>query len=312
MNEETVSTEAGTAVGKRSVSEWMRSPPVLGLMIVLMMFCEKMLAHSYTAITIYVLPAPWKFIIPGIIGAGGVWMIIRGMGKDEVKGTLMGYFGMVMVWMSWFESGLPLIAHPANIPPVIPADGNFMAGLLGEHVITQASGIYCVTALFFLMLNKDVRCRMLLWIRRSVGLKDAVGKPTQAYRPSVARVAAFEYFFVTWFMYVLMLVIVDPRIFGLHHPVTYTLSALVCFWGFYLIYKSSKQREVGLAVRYGIGAAGVAWFIPETAAFYEVFEEFYLRMDQYPMTMLCILVFYIVCFRVLWTTPINPKTQRSF
>ncbi len=289
----------------------LRKPPVLGLMIIAMMFCEKMLAHTYTALTIYVLPSPWKFIVPGVIGLIGLILILRGMGKDEVKGTLMGYIGMVLVWMSWFESGLPMIAHRANIPAVIPEDGNVMAGLLGEHIILQASGIYCVMALFFIMLNKDVRCRMLLWIKRNIGLAEKVGKPTQGYRPNVARVAAFEYFFVTWFMYVLMLLIVDPRSFGLQHPVTIGLSLLVCAWGVYLIYKSSKQREVGLAVRYGIGAAGVAWFIPETLAFYELFHEFYLRVDQYPISMLIIFIVYVVSFRVLWTTPINSKTQRS-
>ena len=306
MND-TIATPASAS----SLVQLLRKPPVLGVMIILFMFCEKMLAHSYTAVTIYVLPTPWKIVIPAIVGLLGLCIILKGMGKDEVKGSLMGYLGMMMVWMSWFESGLPLIVHPANIPPVIPADGNVMAGLLGEHIVLEASFIFCLMALFFIMLNKDVRCRMLVWIKRRVGLAETIGKPTQGYRPNVSRVAAFEYFFVTWFMYGLMLLIVDPRLFGLHHPVTYFLSALVCTWGFYLIYRSTKVREVGLAVRYGIGAAGVAWFIPETAAFYGVFHEFYLRMDQYPITMLLILVFYIVVFRILWTTPINPKTQRS-
>ncbi len=294
-----------------SLLNQLRSPPLLGLMIIVLMFCEKMLAHTYTAITIYVLPAPYKYIVPAIIGLFGVILIIRGMGKDEVKGTLMGYFGMVMVWMSWFESGMPLIAGPANIPPVIPADGNYMAGLLGEHIILQASFIFCLTALFFTMLNKEVRCRMLLWVKRRTGLDKTIGAPTPGYRPNVSRVAAFEYFFVTWFMYGLMLLIVDPRSFGLHHPVTYFLSALVCLWGIYLIYKCSQQREVGYAIRYGIGAAGVSWFIPETAAFYEVFNEFYLRVDQYPVPMLIIFILYITIFRILWKTPINPKTQQS-
>ncbi len=95
------------------------------------------------------------------------------------------------------------------------------------------------------MLNKDVRCRMLLWIRRRIGLGDTIGKPTQGYRPNVSRVAAFEYFFVTWFMYVLMITIIDPRLFGLHHPVTYTLSTLVCAWGLYLLYKCTQTAGSG-------------------------------------------------------------------
>ena len=292
------------------LSSRLRKPPYLGLLIIVMMFCEKMLAHTYTAITIYVLPEPWKWIVPVFMGAVGVWLILRGMGKDEVKGSLLGYSGAVLIWMSWFESGLPMIAHFAEIPNQIPENGNVMAGLLGEHVLIQASGIFCVISLFFIMLNKDVRCRMLIWIRRRLGLS-VIGKPTPAYRPNVSRVAAFEYFYVTWFMYVLMILIIDPRIFGLHHPVTYTLSALVVAWGLYLIVKCRQQREVGMAVRYGIGAAGVAWFIPETLAFYQILYEFYLRVDLHPFPMLIVLIVFVLIFRLLWKTPINEKTQRS-
>ena len=289
----------------------LRKPPVLGCLIVIMMLCEKMLAHTYTAINIYVLPEPWKWVVPAIVGAIGLWLVLRGMGKDEVKGSLLGCLGAVLIWMSWFESGLPLLAHTAQIPPAIPEDGNVMAGLLGEHIFLQMSGVFCVISLFFIMLNKDVRCRMLIWIRRRIGLAETLGKPTQGYRPNVSRVAAFEYFFVTWFMYVLMITIIDPRIFGLHHPVTYTLSALVCAWGLYLLYKCTQQREVGLSIRHGIGAVGVAWFIPETLAFYEVLYEFYLRADLHPIAMSVVTIIYITCIVVLYKTPINDKTGRS-
>jgi hypothetical protein len=289
----------------------LRRAPMLGILVVTMMFCEKMLAHTYTAITIYVLPSPWKYLVPGAIGAFGVYLVLRGMGRDEVKGSLLGYLGAVLIWMSWFESGNPLLARRAQIPAAIPADGNVMAGLLGEHVFLQMSGLFCVMIMFFLMLNKDVRCRMLLWIRRRLGMAGVVGKPTQAYRPNVARVAAFEYFCVTWFMYALMITIIDPRIFGLHHPATYTLSALVSLWGLYLLYKSTQQREAGLAIRYGIGAVGVAWFIPETFAFYDMLYEFYLRADLHPVAMTAVLLLYVASFRVLWTTPIDPHTGRA-
>ena len=289
----------------------LRKAPLLGCMIVIMMICEKMLAHTYTAITIYVLPEPWKWVVPFLVGCIGVWLILRGMGKDEVKGSLFGYLGAVLIWMSWFESGMPLLAHAAQIPSAIPADGNVMAGLLGEHIFLQMSGIFCIVSLFFITLNKDVRCRMLLWIRRALRLTTVTGKPTQGYRPNVSRVAAFEYFFVTWFMYVLMITIIDPRIFGLYHPVTYTLSALVCAWGLYLLYKCTQQREVGLAIRYGIGAVGVAWFIPETLAFYGILYEFYLRVDLHPIPMAIVALTYIACIRVIYKTPIDEKTGRS-
>jgi hypothetical protein len=299
-------TEPQTAVRYGAL----RKPPVLGLMLLVLMLCEKMLAHTYTVITIYVLPEPWKYWVPFIIGCLGVWLVIRGMGKDEVKGSIQGYIGAVLIWMSWFESGLPLLAHYNEVPMFLPEQGNKMAGLMGEHVILQASGIFCIVSLFFIMLNKDVRCRMLLWIRRALRL-EVVGKPTKAYRPNVARVAAIEYIYVTWFMYVVTLVLVDPRLFGLYHPVTYTLSALIMLWGVYLGYKLTRQREVGLSIRYGIGAVGVLWFVPEVLALYEVFYEFYIYVDKHPIAMSLVLAIFLFILRVLWLTPVSETTGRS-
>ena len=286
-------------------------PPVLGVMIILLFMCEKMLAHTYTGITIYVLPAPWKYIVPGLFGLFGIYMIIRGLKKDEVKGTILGWGGAVLVWMSWFESGLHMLAGYNNIDMVLPEEGNMMAGLLGEHIILQASGLFCIVALFFVMLNKDVRCRMLLWIRRRIGLGTSIGVPAPGNRPNVARVAAFEYIFVTWFMYVLMLVIVDPRLNGLYHPVTYTLNVVVSAWGLYLMWLLTKQRETGFAMRYGIGAVGVAWYIPECLALYEWLYEFYLRPDLHPVAMSLVLVAFIAILVILWRTPVDAETGRA-
>ncbi|MGI9232144.1 MAG: hypothetical protein ACR2RD_00800 [Woeseiaceae bacterium] len=290
--------------------DWYR-PPVLGLLVALLLIFEKFLAHTYTVMTIYVLPAPWKYTVPAVLGALGIAMIIRGLGKDEVKGTILGYGGAALVWMSWFENGLPLLARYNEVKTFMPSEGNMMAGLLGEHVILEASGIFCVVALFFVMLNKDVRCRMLLWIRRKLGMGTIVGTPAPGNRPNVARVAAFEYFFVTWFMYVLMLVIVDPRLFGLYHPVTYFLCSLVGLWGVYLLYKLTQQREVGFTIRYGIGAVGVAWFIPEALALYEKLYEFYIRADKHPIAMTIVLAVFVAILVLLWRTPVDTDTGRA-
>ena len=285
--------------------------PVLGVLVAVLMIFEKFLAHTYTVITIYVLPEPWKYWVPGILGSLGIVLIIRGLRKDEVKGTIMGYGGAVLIWMSWFENGLPVLSRYNEMKMFMPSEGNMMAGLLGEHVILEASGIFCIVALFFVMLNKDVRCRMLLWIRRRIGLGTAVGVPAPGNSPNVARVAAFEYFFVTWFMYVLMLVIVDPRLNGLYHPVTYALSALIGLWGIYLIFKLTQQREVGFTIRYGIGAVGVAWFIPEALALYEKFYEFYIYVDKHPIAMLAVLIIYVAILVILWRTPVNEETGKA-
>ena len=293
------------------MNEKLYRPPVLGILVAIMLVFEKFLAHTYTVITIYVLPSPWKYWVPGILGALGVVLIVRGLRRDEVKGTIMGYGGAVLVWMSWFENGLPVLGRYNEIPMAMPSEGNMMAGLLGEHIILEASGIFCIVALFFVMLNKDVRCRMLLWIRRRIGLGTAVGVPAPRNRPNVARVAAFEYFFVTWFMYVLMIVIIDPRLNGLYHPVTYTLSAAIGLWGIYLLWKLTQQREVGFTIRYGIGAVGVAWYIPEALALYEKFYEFYIYADKHPIAIMAVLIVFIAILVILWRTPVDEETGRA-
>lgn len=299
-------------MSKEDLVSTLRKPPMLGLLLIVVMMCEKMLAHTYTGITIYVLPAPWKYIVPGVMGLFGFYLVVKGLGKDEVKGSLYGYLGGVTIWMSWFESSMPWLGHINEVKPALPPEGgNMMAGLLGEHILLQATGLFCVVMLFFMMLNKDVRCRMLLWIKRRLGLAEAIGKPTSGYRPNVARVAAFEYLFVTWFMYIITLVLVDPRLFGLHHWATYTGTALITLWGVYLAYKLTQQREVGLSIRYAIGAVGVMWFIPEIAALYEVFYEFYLRVDLHPIAMTVVLILFVAGLRILWKTPVNPETGRS-
>ena len=112
-------------------------------------------------------------------------------------------------------------------------------------------------------------------------------------------------------MYVLMLVIIDPRLNGLYHPVTYTLSAIIGLWGIYLLYKLTQQREVGFTVRYGIGAVGVAWYIPEALALYEKFYEFYIYADRHPYAILAVLVAFIAIFTILWKTPVSESGKAT-
>ena len=287
--------------------------PMLGLLMIVMMFSEKMLAHTYTGLTIYVIPQPWNWLVSFLGGCFGVWLVIKGLGRDEVKGSLLGYLGGAFIWMSWVEASLPVLARFNEIPMVPAAPGTpKMSGMNGEHVILQASGVFCIILLMMIMFNKDMRCRMLLWIRRKLGMGPQVlGVPSKGYRPNVARVAAFEYIFVMWFMYVLTLALIDPRLLGLKHPVIIGAFVLISIWGIYLTYRMFFQREVGLAIRYGIGALGVAWFMPEAGQLHEVFYEFYLFPHKHPIAMTVLLVCFVAPIWILWKTPINEKTGQS-
>ncbi len=56
---------------------------------------------------------------------------------------------------------------------------------------------------------------------------------------------------------------------------------------------------------------GVAWFIPETLAFYQVLYEFYLRADLHPIAMSVVALAYIACILILYRTPIDERSGRS-
>lgn len=306
-----MTTQTLTDGGAKGVNWY--SQPFLGAMLIVFMFSEKMLAHTYTGLTIYVIPQPWNYLASFLGGAFGVWLVIKGLGRDEVKGSLLGYLGGAFIWMSWVESSLPVLARYDQVPMVPAAPGTpVMSGMNGEHVILQASGVFCLIALMVIMFNKDMRCRMLLWIRRKLGMgAKVVGVPAKGYRPNVARVAAFEYFFVTWFMYIITLWMIDPRLLGLKHPVIVGCFIAMGAWGCYLMYRMFFQREVGMAIRYGIGALGVAWFIPEALQLHELFYEFYLFPQKHPIAMLILLACFLFPVWVLWKTPVNEKTGQS-
>lgn len=272
---------------------------------------QKPISHMVAVSFIYAMPHDfvWKYVASFLISCFGFYLIYQGLKRDEVKGSLMGFFGAMLIWDSWFELGLDFVASAAAVPMVKDAAGTPV--LLGSHVVMEMSGLFMILMLTLTMFQKDMRCRMLLWIRKTLGLREGLGKPTSGVKPQTSRIAATEYIFVNWFMYVLMIVLLDPRISGMHHPFTYAASAFIFIWSTYLIYKHSKQTEVGLMIRYAIGAGGVFWYNFEIATLWGWYGEFWVAPHIYPISCLITILLFAGLFRFLWTTPINPDTGKS-
>lgn len=283
----------------------------MALLVYLFISLQKPISHMYVVTMIYMFPPDflWKYAISFLIGCIGVVLVFKGLKQDEVKGSLMGFFGGILVWDSWFEMGMDFFEHQNAIPMVKDADG--VPTLLGSHVILEMSGVFLLATLIITLFQKDMRCRMLLWIRKNLGLREGTGKPTAGLKPQTARIAFNEYLYVTWFMYVFMILTLDPRIAGLHHPFTYALSLAVFFWSLFLIYKQTKQQEVGLMIRYAIGAAGVSWYNVEIASLWDLMDEYWVRPDQHPIACLLTIAAFIALARFIWVTPVNPETGKS-
>ena len=96
--------------------------------------------------------------------------------------------------------------------------------------------------------NRETRCRMLMWFHRT--LKIAPNKPTTGYQRSYAWMTALETIFITWFFYLAIILLYDPRLFGVNHLATQFTFGAFMVWGYYLlIFKMIKYTSAGPAIR---------------------------------------------------------------
>ncbi|HEY8568565.1 hypothetical protein [Microbulbifer sp.] len=304
------------------------SAPYLGLLALVWIVLEKMTAHIFLVTLIYAgIPMMISYAVAFVIGLLGMVLVWKGLEQNEVRGTWMGFVGGSLIWVFWFEMYLHFIGGENNFALAMTEAGpqylvkDDLAALfsgdksiprpyfMGEHVFLQSSTLFCFMLMIYMGLNKDIRCRLILWVRKLFGLRP--GKPTTGYKPQYARVAATELFFVNWFMYTLMLAVNDERIFGLHHVANYVAFGAVAVWSAIIVAKQFKQKEAGLAIRYAIAVGGVMWYLPEQAVLWEVFREPWVYYLEFPVTATTILLSYFGLMYVFWKTPVNPETGKS-
>ncbi|MBB5210158.1 hypothetical protein [Microbulbifer hydrolyticus] len=302
--------------------------PYLGLLALTWIVLEKMIAHIYLVTLIYAgIPMAVSYAVAFVVGLLGLALVWKGLDQNEVRGTWMGFVGGSLIWVFWFEMYLHFIGGENNFALAMTDSGSqyllkedlaaLFAGdqsiprpyFMGAHVFLQSSTLFCFMLMIYMGMNKDVRCRLILWVRKLFGLRP--GKPTAGYKPQYARVAAAELFFVNWFMYTLMLVVNDERILGLHHVGNYVAFAAVAIWSAIIIGKQFKQKEAGLAIRYAIAVGGVFWYLPEQMVLWELFREPWVFYLEFPVTATAILVGYFALMYVFWKTPVNPETGKS-
>jgi len=307
---------------------WYYKAPAMAVLVYVWVLLEKMVAHIFLVTLIYAgMPIAIAYIIAAVIGAIGLLLVWKGLHQvNEVKATWLGYVGGAIIWTFWFEMYLHFIGamnmyalgvgeagverlSSEQLQLAMSGGSDVKPYFMGEHVFLQSSSLFCFMLMIYMFMNKDVRCRMILWLRKLLRLRP--GKPTKGYQPQFSRVAATEVMFVNWFMYTLMLIVNDERILGLHHPVTYVSTALVVFWAAFVLWKQTQQREVGLSIRYAIGAVAVMWFVPEQTTLWGWYKEPWVYYNDYPITASLILISYVVLMRVVWKTPTNPETGKS-
>jgi|GEM_PF-792963 len=309
---------------------WYYKKPVMPILVFAWILMEKMVAHVYLVTLIYAgIPMKYSYGFAAFVGMLGVYLVWKGVKieNNDVRASWFGFMGGAFIWTGALE-----MWHHAmgtyNLQPVAMKDGEaiFVNGFdgmtmptdgseiffMGEHAFLQSSSMLCIILFIMMFMNKDVTCRMLMWFRKVLGLKP--GTPTKAMRPQHARVACTEYLFVNWFMYVIMLAVLDERTLGADHIVTVLTTVGIAVWAAYIIYKQTQQREAGLAIRYAIAVVGVTWFLPEMTTLWGWFVEPWVNFYQSTtdsIIMLVIITLFITLSVIFYKTPVNPKTGKS-
>jgi hypothetical protein len=267
--------------------------PLIGLLALTLTVAWRMAAHAITVVLQRTFPDERLYLAGAAIGLAGFALVWVGMRRDELAGTLLGYMGGAFIWMGWFESAFHGFSHALAIPPLL-VDGQ--PALTPGLLLMESTAVILLALLVFFGANRETRCRMFLWFHRHLRLRP--NRPTPGYQRQFARIAALEAVFVSWFMYIAIILVFDPRLLGPQHPVTVGFFYAVVAWSLYLIvFRQAKYRAMAPAVRYAIPTGGILWLAVEMAAAWRWYPEIWVKPYEYPVVNALILV----AFGVLMT-----------
>ena len=276
----------------------LHSAPLLGLLALSVPLVWKPAAHAISVTSHSLLHGPALGVactLFSLLGFGLVWLGFR---KDELTATCLGFMGGALIFMFGVEPSFALFATLMDVQAV-QHDG--MIYLTPNLVVMEASLVIFLVMLIFTGANKDTRCRMFLWFHNNLRLQP--NKPTPGYRRQFSRIAAMESVFVSWFFYLVIISLIDPRILGPTHPVTYLVSAGMLIWGIYLVlFKMLGLRSMGGAIRYAIPVTGILWYCLEITSVWGWYTEVWVMPFQYPVANIGFLAaFVLVMFLANWT-----------
>jgi hypothetical protein len=277
-----------STVAQPSAFETARRAPWLGLLVFATVLMYKPLGHAILVTLHTILPGPEQYIAGALIGLGGFVLIWMGMKRDELTATIMGMLGGSALWMGWFEHSFHAFSELLNVQPLMH---NGEMALSPGLLIIEASGVILLTMLVFFGANRETRCRLLKWVHRNARITPDA--PTPNYRRSYAWVTALENLFITWTFYVLIILLYDPRLFGINHPVTYTAFGVFIVWGSYLLWKLSAFTEPGAAIRYAIPVANAFWITIEMGSHWGWWKELWTRPVEYPVVNIAIMLAFV-------------------
>lgn len=293
-------TEPGSLVSGSARAAINRvSRPWIGLLGLALVLLWRVLAHCVVVIENHLLEPAARSVFGALVGAVGVALVWRGRRGDELQATLLGFAGGALLWMGWFEHAFEALSRSMALPPLM-FEGRY--ALPPNLVLLQSTTFILVALLLLLGMSADTGCRMFLWVRRVLRLN--AGGPSGGLRKGYARIVALEYIMVSWFMYAVIIALLDPRLAGRDSAVTWGAFVVLVTWSAWLVVLCARRPEQpAIAVRYAVGAGGIIWLTVELGAQLRLWTEVWIKPLQMPLPNLTFALAFIVVFVVLARHP---------
>lgn len=238
----------------------------------------------------------WSAVILTVSGV--ILIFITKFNKTDTWQSMNGALGGVLFWTGAIEYGLIFGSQKLGITP--------LHGTAPEYRLMKFTWPFILGIFLYLLFHEDIRCNFIAYLRRKFSLMK--GPTSEGRIRNYGPRTAFEMILVLWTFYVLLLLVYDENIFGVHHPVTYLIFVLSLGCGIYLIYKLLKIKEMGKAIRYSIPTAIIFWNGVEILAKWKVFKEPWITLNLPIMSSVFaafLITFYLIYKERKKTTALN-------
>lgn len=269
--------------------------PWIGLIALLVVLLWRALAHGVVVLERIWLGESAQLVFGFCVGILGLLLVWRGLREDELPASVMGFLGGAFLWLGWFEHAFEWLARSMAIPPLMH-EGRY--ALPPNLVLLEATGFILVTLMVLFAFNADTGCRAFMWCRRV--LRIAVGSPSRGLRKSYSRLVALEYVCVSWFMYIAIILLLDPRIAGKDSLVTQVAFWGLLLWSLYLVSLCARRvSQPGMGLRYAVGAGGIVWLTVELGAQLKYWVEIWIKPLQMPIPNVLFLLMFLALLSLL-------------
>ncbi len=211
------------------------------------------------------------------IGLLGFCLVAANLKQAELRASVAGYAGGLLIWIGWFEFTFHYFAVRFAIPPFQASERLISSPDL--NLVQASFPILIALLLLYGFVNQHTKCNFMRWFHRNTGLSP--GLPAGNLRRSVARITAMETLFVVWFCYALWLII---TYFSASIYVIGGAYLLWTAWFIYLVVRLLKISRPGYAFRYGIPVGIIGWVIVVTPSHMGLYPVIWLQPFDYPLS----------------------------